>query len=92
MGFSLQEYWSGVPLPSPLGHWTSREIPGTCTFSELFQMIPLPGLGETVAGIFAEPSQAVGWVVCIWRGREGGSQWNQKTLTLNLSSATYPAG
>ena len=23
MGFSTQEYWSGVPLPSPLSHWGS---------------------------------------------------------------------
>ena len=27
MGFSRQEYWSGVPLPSPLSHCTAREIP-----------------------------------------------------------------
>ena len=23
MGFSRQEYWSGVPLPSPVGSWFS---------------------------------------------------------------------
>ena len=33
MGFSRQEYWSGVPLPSPIiGKWNakvgSQEIPG----------------------------------------------------------------
>ena len=27
MGFSRQEYWSGVPLPSPLYHWATRESP-----------------------------------------------------------------
>ena len=27
MEFSRQEYWSGVPLPSPLSHCTTREIP-----------------------------------------------------------------
>ena len=26
MGFSRQEYWSGVPLPSPIAYW--HEIPG----------------------------------------------------------------
>ena len=57
-----------------LGHWTSREIPGTCIFSKLFQMIPLPGLGDTVAGIFAEPSQAVGWVVGVYMEGKGRGQ------------------
>ena len=27
MGFSRQEYWSGVPLPSPPNHCTTREFP-----------------------------------------------------------------
>ena len=27
MGFSRQEYWSGLPFSSPLTHWTTREIP-----------------------------------------------------------------
>ena len=26
MGFSRQEYWSGLPLPSPNIHYTDREI------------------------------------------------------------------
>ena len=26
-GFSRQEYWSGVPLPSPTNHWTARQFP-----------------------------------------------------------------
>ena len=26
MGFSRQEHWSAVPLPSPPKHWTSREF------------------------------------------------------------------
>ena len=26
MGFSRQEYWSGVPLPSPKDHWSSSYI------------------------------------------------------------------
>ena len=26
MGFSRQEYWSGMPLPSPLIHCTTREV------------------------------------------------------------------
>ena len=26
MGFSRQEYWSGVPLPSPIEMWKSRQI------------------------------------------------------------------
>ena len=28
MGFSRQEYWSGVPLPSPYMQSTSCEMPG----------------------------------------------------------------
>ena len=26
MGFSRQEYWSGVPLPSPRDTWSNRQI------------------------------------------------------------------
>ena len=26
MGFSRQEYWSGVPLPSPRNTWSNRQI------------------------------------------------------------------
>ena len=28
MGFSRQEYWSGVPLPSPIGFYLIRGYPG----------------------------------------------------------------
>ena len=28
MGFSRQEYWSGLPLPSPLSSWTYSSYPG----------------------------------------------------------------
>ena len=29
MGFSRQEYWSGLPFPSPSKYWTLCEISGT---------------------------------------------------------------
>ena len=44
MGFSRQEYWSGVPLPSPK-HVVKRQqlteilIPWTAVFSSIFQQL-----------------------------------------------------
>ena len=35
MGFSRQEYWSGVPLPSPYPSPTPRVCPNSCPLSQL---------------------------------------------------------
>ena len=39
MGFSRQEYWSGVPLPSP--SYTAREIKGDITLQSLSRVYSL---------------------------------------------------
>ena len=36
MGFSRQEYWSGLPLPSPPNHQRAREFPVVILLSVLF--------------------------------------------------------
>ena len=38
MGFSRQEYWSGVPLPSPYKHATIYKIDNTVEHRELYAM------------------------------------------------------
>ena len=44
MGFSRQEYWSGVPLPSPLSKFGDRQ---TLHFSEKEEESPLPWASGT---------------------------------------------
>ena len=52
MGFSRQEYWSGVPLPSPVYvvnsfyFFTFPSFPLKCKHSVLFPICPLPLLLE----------------------------------------------
>ena len=48
MGFSRQEYWSGVPLPSPLsGYWGLTLQPESPNFPAVLQeSLKLLGLGK----------------------------------------------
>ena len=44
MGFSRQEHWSGVPLPSPhwehsLNYWTNKEVPEV-VISDVLKLVP----------------------------------------------------
>ena len=57
MGFSRQEYWSGVPLPSPLsGYWGLTLQPESPNFPAVLQESLKPlGLGKyslSILGIF----------------------------------------
>ena len=44
MGFSRQEYWSGVPLPSPLGGASGKQ--SSCKTGDTRDMGSIPGSGR----------------------------------------------
>ena len=49
MGFSRQEYWSGLPFPSPM-HESEREVAQSCQILSGHMDCSLPG--STIHGIF----------------------------------------
>ena len=51
MGFSRQEYWSGLPLPSPtLGVWSQQMSVGTLKYSTNIQTVAMPLPGHLTSG------------------------------------------
>ena len=79
MGFSRQEYWSRVPLPSPIDlrgyKLVSFCFPGgsggkesTCSEGNLDS---IPGLGRSSGGGHSNPLQ----YSCLENPRDGGAWW-----------------
>ena len=55
MGFSRQEYWSGVPLPSPLGGASGKQ--SSCKTGDTRDMGSIPGSGRFLGGGIGNPLQ-----------------------------------
>ena len=70
MGFWRQEYWSGLPFPSPVDHILSELSTMTC-----LSWVALHG----VAHGFIELDKAVGWMASLtqwtWVWVNSGRQW-----------------
>ena len=54
MGFSRQEYWSGVPLPSPPDGASGKELPANA--GDLRDLGSIPGLGRSLEEWHANPN------------------------------------
>ena len=61
MGFSRQEYWSGVPLPSPPGGTSGKELP--CTAGDRRDSGSIPGSGRSLGGGHGTHSSILAWRV-----------------------------
>ena len=89
MGFSRQEYWSGVPLPSPPLLWRGSQLPALGPHHTMFPEVSHParlGPAEAVGHGVSGPGMCslLAWV--LWKPSLAGlCHWNQ----LRTSLATY---
>ena len=76
MGFSRQEYWSGVPVPSP-----KVRLPKNCSLGCSSWFSPSPALREASCYVVSYPRKLT------WQGMEGGLWWKPvRNWGLNLTN------
>ena len=72
MGFSRQEYWSGVPLPSPRNKPRIKQIKQVKNLlANAGDTGSIPGLGRSPGGGHGNPLQ----YSCLENARDGGAWW-----------------
>ena len=75
MGFSRQEYWSGLPFPPPVGHVLSELFTMTCPSSVSHSFIELhKPLHHDKAVIHEEGCKQL----THWKRPDAGKDWRQK--------------
>ena len=85
MGFSRQEYWSGVPFPSPM-HESESEVAQSCPTSRDPMDCSPPG--SSVHGIFQ--ARVLGWVAIAF----SNNHTNNSLIRIlnNIATEKYSAG
>ena len=76
MGFSRQEYWSGVPLPSPVGSASGKELACQCRRQETWVLSR--GQEDPLEKGMTTHSSILTWNIPWWKNLVGYSPWGCK--------------